>query len=400
MTLSASRRGFLRVAAGGGLVASNALATDVCSEAPQVSPVPFHGRHQAGILTPPQPSTAYVTFDVTAENRRELANLFRTITDRARRLTAGGSFPTAGITAPPTDSGTLGGEPPAGGLTVTAAVGASLFDSRFGLAARKPLRLTRMRSFPDDDLQDDWCHGDLSLQFCGSAPDVVLRALRDITRHTRGAMQARWRLDGFLAPPRPSGAPRNHMGFKDGTVNPDVHDPHAMDRTVWAASGEPSWAKDGSYQVVRVIRMLVEFWDRVSLTEQERMFGRQRASGAPLDGNHENDIPDYPADPKGDVIPLNSHIRMANPRTSHSDGSQMLRRSYNYDRGVDSNGNLDMGLLFCSYQGDLRRQFEAVQRRLSGEPLTDYISPIGGGYFFALPGVADEQDWLGRELCR
>ncbi|MFG2530330.1 iron uptake transporter deferrochelatase/peroxidase subunit [Streptomyces sp. NPDC048516] len=411
------RRGFLRGAAlaGAGLAAGGAASADDGPHqdgAPALTTgsgplagattprVPFHGPRQASVLAPPRRVTAYTAFDVTAQNRRELAELMRTVTARARFLTGGGIPESVGITGPPTDSGLLGAQVPAGGLSVTLAVGASLFDDRFGLHGRAPRRLTTMPSFPDDDLQSDWCHGDLSLQLCADDTDTVLHALRDLARHTRGGMQVRWRLDGFTSPPRPSGTPRNLLGFKDGTANPDARAAREMDRLVWvgARDGEPEWAVGGSYQVVRLIRMLVEFWDRVSLTEQERMFGRSRETGAPLDGDREHDAPDYPGDPKGEVIPLDSHIRLANPRTPSSTGQRILRRAYNYDRGVDSNGNLDMGLLFCCYQRDLARQFETVQRRLAGEPLADYISPFGGGYFFALPGVRDESDWYGRHL--
>lgn len=398
-----SRRNLLGGAAAGAVaVAAGSTIRPGSAEAsgPSAADYAFEGRHQQGILTPQQAHATYVALDVTAASRSELVDLFRGLTSTARALTTGGTPPDAGLSAPPTDSGVLGPVVPADGLTITTSVGSSLFDDRFGLGAAKPARLRRMEDFPNDDLDRAACDGDLLLQICGHHQDTTLHALREITRATRGAMQVRWRRDGFHSPPRPAGSSRNLMGFRDGSANPSTSDSALMDSLVWTQPGgdEPDWVDGGSYHVVRQIRMLVEFWDRISIREQENIFGRRRDSGAPLTGSKETDTPDYPADPSGEVIQMDAHIRLANPRTTDARKQQILRRGYNYDAGTDANGNLDMGLIFTCFNADLERQFVAIQKRLADEPLVDYISPIGGGYFFALPGVRDHQDWLGRRL--
>jgi deferrochelatase/peroxidase EfeB len=385
----------------GGLLVAGAKADAGTARSTPFAPdaVAFHGPHQAGIVgpVPQQRYSTHVAMDVTAHNASDLKTLLRTITDRARFLTAGGTPTNLGVGAPPSDSAVLGPEVPSDGLTVTLSAGASLFDDRYGLAAKKPAKLSPMPPFPDDSLEADKLHGDLMLQICANSPDTVHHALRDIAKQTRGGMQIRYRMDGFVSAPRPSGTPRNLMGFKDGISQPVAAD---HDRIVWVGkgSGEPDWATGGTYHVVRFIRMLVEFWDRVSINEQQNMFGRNRDSGAPLDGNAETDPPRYAQDPNGQVIRLDAHIRLANPRTAQSANTRILRRPYNYDLGVDANGNLECGLIFVCFNQDVVRQFEATQRRLAGEPLVDYVQPFGGGYFFALPGVRDASDWLGRGL--
>jgi deferrochelatase/peroxidase EfeB len=409
--MNVSRRNFLRGAAAGaagtavtgGVLIGGAHADADAGNSGQpalAASYPFHGAHQSGVLTPgpadKQPFSCFASFDTTAGSKADLAQLMQTLTERARFLTAGGVPEDLGVGQPPSDSDVLGPVIPADGLTVTLGFGASLFDDRYGLAAMKPAKLKPMMIFPNDSPDPAWMHGDLMVQLCANHPDTIHHAIRDIAKHTRGSMQLRWKIEGYAAPPRPAGAGRNLLGFKDGTANPTGG--FAAD-LVWADdTAEPLWARGGTYQVVRVIRMLVEFWDRVSINEQEGMFGRRRDSGAPLDGNNETDTPDYKADPQGNVIPLDSHIRLANPRTAATENQRLIRRSYSYDLGLDQNGDIQAGHVFVAYNQDLERQFETVQKRLIGEPLIDYVQPFGGGYFYAVPGVADGSDWYARRL--
>lgn len=392
-----------------GLTPGVAFAASSATEAAQpdqalVGRQPFYGVHQAGVTTPRPPAAIVVAFDVLATQRSDLERLLRKLTERIEFLTQGGPAPTIDPKFPPLDSGLLGPTVTPGNLTMTVALGASLFDARFGLAAAKPAHLERMPQFPNDALEEESCHGDLLIQICSDTPDTGIHALRDIIKNFPDLMAVRWKIDGYNAGPpaanQPPFTPRNLLGFKDGTANPDPKDSAAMNRLVWVAaeSVEPAWARGGSYQVVRIIRNFVERWDRTPLQEQQTIIGREKMTGAPLAMAAEQDLPNYADDPKGERTPLDAHIRLANPRTAESQANLILRRPYNYSRGVSKSGQLDMGLLFICFQADLQNGFVAVQKRLNGEPLEEYIKPVGGGFFFALPGVPAKGSYLGQSL--
>lgn len=386
--------------------AANAQVTQAPSSDKTQDHHEFHGQHQNGIVTPRPAAGMLVSFDVLATDRADLERLFRTLNERIAFLTKGGPVTQVDPKLPPTDSGILGPVVTPDNLTVTVSVGESLFDERYGLSSVKPKHLSRMQGFPNDALEPAFCHGDLSLQFCANTADTNIHALRDIVKNLPDLLLVRWKQEGTVPPQAPTkpGVPpqsaRNFLGFRDGSANPDSNDNTLMNSIVWVQPGsdEPKWAVDGSYQAVRIIRNFVERWDRTPLQEQQSIFGRNKASGAPMDGHHETDVPDYSKDSEGKVTKLDAHIRLANPRTAETSKNLILRRPFNYSNGVNKNGQLDMGLLFICYQSNLENGFIAVQTRLNGEPLEEYLKPIGGGYFFTLPGVRDDKDFIGRSL--
>jgi deferrochelatase/peroxidase EfeB len=257
-----------------------------------------------------------------------------------------------------------------------------------------------MRAFEHDDLDPAECHGDLLLQLCAGHRDVLVHAFLDVLAHTGDALRPRWRADGFLNPPRPSGTPRDMLGFKDGIANPDTGNAQQMNQQVWIPprTNEPAWTAGGTYQAVRIVRFFVEQWNKVPVGEQERVIGRRKVTGAPLYGTDESQDPVYTNDPQGRVTPLNSHIRLANPQTPDTAStSALLRRSYQYTRTPDPAGDVNIGHVFCCYQRELNT-YIAMQTRLENEPLVEYISPTGGGYFFVLPGVRNGEDYYARGL--
>jgi deferrochelatase/peroxidase EfeB len=408
-----SRRRFLA----GGLAAAGAAAalptaacgsdgSDAASGSSGSEPqyLPFRGPHQAGITHPGNQQGLMAAFTVTAADRSELRDTFAALTSEISRLMSGGRYEERDPAYPPLYTGAVGNPPPPADLSVVVSVGASLFDDRYGLAQQRPRALEQMPFLANDRLDPDRSHGDVLLTLTSMHEDLNLFALRQLHRVTRGTLALRWMLDGYnrrsRVDTRPGGAGRrNLMGFIDGTANLDAGDPAVMDRYVWVRSGddEPAWTVGGTYHVVRAIRMLVEFWDRTRLSEQEAIIGRHKDTGAPFTGSVETDVPDYAGDADGEVTPLDAHIRLANPRTPATEDDLILRAGLNFSRGFDAAGQLDQGLAFVSYQRRLS-QFLNTQARLAGEPLEEYIRPEGGGFYFALPGVEREGDILGGSL--
>ena len=231
----------------GPALAASSSAGEV-AEPDQISAArqPFYGVHQSGITNPRPPAGLVVAFDVLATTRGDLERLLRKLTERIAFLTQGGPAPEIDPKFPALDSGLLGPIVTPGNLTMTVAVGASIFDARFGLAGAKPSHLERMPQFPNDALEAESCHGDLLIQICSDTPDTGIHALRDIIKNFPDSMAVRWKIDGYNSRPpaanQPSSTPRNLLGFKDGTANPNPADDGAMDRLVWVA---PELARAG-----------------------------------------------------------------------------------------------------------------------------------------------------------
>ena len=279
-----------------------------------------------------------------------------------------------------------------------------MFDDRYGLADRRPTRLVEMPAFPNDQLAPERSHGDLVVQICGGTNETCIHALRRLMRATRDSMVVRWMVPGFnqpntLGPGRTS--TRNLLGFKDGTANLDpaddradgrprlgprrrgragvggrrelprgAHHPHAggvLGPDAAAHAGDDHRAPQGHRRAARRDR-------------RDRRPGLRRRSRTATQ------------------FRLDGHIRLANPRTPDTAGNRILRRGFSYSLGFDTAGHFDQGLLFQCFQRDLDAGFVTVQNRLNGEALEEYIIPVGGGFFFALPGVRDAHDWYGRAL--
>lgn len=408
--MSVSRRGLLGlVGAGAAGVAAGVVGDRLVGTSPEVVPlaaqaqaIPFNGPQQAGIVTPAQDRLHFVSFDVTTKDRAELVGLLKDWTAAAARMTQGEEAADKGAVggaaeAPPSDTGEALGLP-ASALTLTIGFGPSLFDSRFGLAARRPPALVDIPAFPKDGIDPKRSDGDICVQACANDPQVAVHAIRNLARIGFGKVAVRWSQLGFgrtSSTSQSQSTPRNLFGFKDGTHNIKAEETDALRDHVWVAQGDgPDWMTGGSYLVARRIRMHIEIWDRTSLQEQEATVGRTKGVGAPLGQVDEFDPIDLHVRGAGGLplIAEDSHVRLANSETLG--GVRILRRGYNFTDGSDGLGHLDAGLFFICFNRDTRRQFIPMQQNLATKDhMMEYLLHTGSGHFAVPPGVQPGGFW-------
>ncbi|MFJ5530409.1 iron uptake transporter deferrochelatase/peroxidase subunit [Streptomyces sp. NPDC093261] len=353
----------------------------------------FHGKHQPGITDAAQAHGHLAAFDLAAgAGRKEAAALLRRWSATAERLMAG--------EAAPHDDTDVARDAGPSALTITFGFGNSFF-SRTGLEKQRPSALDPLPDFSSDRLDKSRSNGDLWVQIGANDGLVAFHALRAIQKDAGGAARLRWQMNGFNRSPGATARPmtaRNLMGQIDGTRNPKPADPDFDQRIFVPSSGDPAWMANGSYAVVRRIRMLLDDWEKLSLQAQEAVIGRRKATGAPLTGGTETtemDLEKSRADGTP-VVPLNAHARITRP--DQNGGAAMLRRPFSFHDGFDPDGTPDAGLLFVCWQADPLRGFVPVQRKLDrGDALSQYIRHEASG-LFAVPGGAAEGEYVGQRL--
>ncbi|AGP56441.1 Dyp-type peroxidase [Streptomyces rapamycinicus] len=346
---------------------------DAPAPTPPVSPT---GRYQAGI-TLPQPAQRNllaVVADLVDVDAAAVRPLLAELGEAIRTLTAG------------TDARLMGLEP--GDLTVTVGVGPRLVrEVDPALPGAKDLpRFSRERIAPGAR------GGDLLIQICADDALVVPVVAAALLERAGDRIRERWRQSGVRGANVPvdkgRAAPRNLFGFVDGIVGP--HTKAEQRRHLWLAG--PARVADGTLAVLRRMELDLPRFAKLSVAEQEAVFGRRRATGVPLSGGTIASGPDLGAKtPDGRyLVPVDAHARRAHS-TAVGVGL-MLRRSYSIDGPAP-------GLLFMSFQNDIRTFTNTLTRMDNSDALLEFTTTTASASFLILPGF-DEQRPLGSRLFR
>lgn len=395
LKMTALAGGGLAIGASGLGTLTHLIDTKKQAEAEETAsaPVPFFGEHQAGIITPHQNYGYLAAFDIdpSVTDVAKVMALFISWTRLASMMTKGQREKNdANKQLPPNDTNEARGLNTAN-LTITFGLGHSFFlkngKDRFGIAKSMPKQLTPMPMIANENIDRSVSDGDICVQICADIQQVAFHALRNMIKEAVGTANLRWLQHGFLNAPKGK-TPRNLFGFKDGTANVGLKDSAGHKRVIWTGKDEPKWMQGGTYLGYRKIRMVLETWDRDSLSDQENVFGRKKDSGAPFGQSHEKDkviMSKQPAD---------SHVRIA-----HGTGKEIYRRAFSYTDGIyGTTGEYNAGLLFIAFQNKPQESFIPMLKVLGrSDAMNEYTTHIATG-LYAIPGGAGKDEYIAQHL--
>jgi dye decolorizing peroxidase len=229
----------------------------------------------------------------------------------------------------------------------------------------------------DSTVQPQRVGGDVLLALYSSNPTVLGPVARHLTTLIPGAV-VRWEQRVFRGPSDGS-ITRNPFGFLDGIVVSRTSE--ELRDNVWLAAADSPRLVGGTILCLRRFRLDVSGFGALATTKQEALVGRHRTSGAPLSGGARDDqvvLGAKSADGEY-LVPTDAHARAAHP--SNTGSGLMLRRSYSYD-----DGGGDAGLMFTSFQRELRSFSATLQRMEERDGMLPYCTATGGGSWLVLPG--------------
>jgi dye decolorizing peroxidase len=275
---------------------------------------------------------------------------------------------------------------PPGDLTVTIGIGPRLV----GMADPALPGAADLPEFSRERIAPQARGGDLLMQICAGDALVIPIVAAALLDQAGDRIQERWRQSGRRGANVPVDqgltAPRNLLGFIDGIVGP--HTAVEEQQDLWLAGPAP--VAGGTIAVLRRMELDLSRFATLSVADQEAVIGRRRATGVPLSGDTITSDPDLGAKtPDGRyLIPANAHVRRA-----HSDVvgvGLMLRRSYSTDEPTP-------GLLFISFQNDLRTFTNTLTHMDNLDALLQFTTTTAGATFLILPGF-DQLHPLGATL--
>lgn len=280
----------------------------------------------------------------------------------------------------------------AGDLTVLVGLGArALASLPRGATLGDTLDLPLFNG--DGQLDPRFLGGDLLLVISASDPGVIDPAFESLKPLITG-FSLRWADRGFRGPGE-DGIARNPFGFHDGIIS--ARGDKKLDAGVWIPDGP---LQGGTVCVLRRFVLDTEKFQELDIAKQNAVFGRDKITGAPLSGGKLRDEGNITAKTEAGefVIPADSHLRAAHP--SFTGSELMLRRSYNFASApIDGSApaTVEQGLLFMSFQNDVRAFVRTQQRMDDMDALMGFARPAATGAFAILPGF-DAQRPLGTPL--